>query len=320
MPLPPSVPYTLNKLWTAFYKFCIGLFVAVLLMFPALIIGGLVGQASSGCFSCGVMVATTFWIMGVCAYPSVWRRNTLSFLRRLTIWLTATMAGVITSIGLKAIMAALLRQVVSGELPTVSLSAGHAQIAAWLGVTIYLSAPMMVAWIGSRLLVRLASGRTQAVSPSADTRQSLQPLERPMTVHGDSFQNEGRTQTDGASVGSGRVRATAGQRKSFALKIVAKAVASVGLFFVALILIVLVGFLSVPRGISDSTAWAILIAVYVPGLFYLWGSAPLWARVRDGVRLWLARDGRLVPFYVAAILVSIAALRYILSGWFAEPK
>ena len=37
------------------------------------------------------------------------------------------------------------------------------------------------------------------------------------------------------------------------------------------------------------------------------------ARARDRFRRWLSWDWRLVPFYVAAILVSIAALRYILS-------
>jgi hypothetical protein len=191
----------LNKLWTAF-------FVAVVLFVPAVVVGTLVNMANPGCFSCGAEVASAFWMMGIGAHPSVWATNNLSSRRRLTIWLTAMTVGVITYIGLALIEGKLLSLILSGDTPSVFWPSliRHAQGVFWLGIAIS-GVPVMVASVVSGVLVRRSPRRGQVASPSAATRQSTQDLKTQMTVTG-KVQNESQIQTDGASVGSLRVRET----------------------------------------------------------------------------------------------------------------
>lgn len=116
--------------------------------------------------------------------------------------------------------------------------------------------------------------------------------------------------------------------RNVVLRILFKTIASLAWLFVMFLLIDyfdnLIDYFDNQGVAGDVTAWIILVIACGP-LAYLWGPARLraplrdWARSRaprwDRVATWLSREWRLLPFYIAAVLVSLAALRYI----FSEP-
>ena len=279
----------LKKVWTAF-------FFAVMLFPVAAVVAGLANIANPRCVTCGGRIGSTFWLIGVTAHHPLLQVNNLSFLRQSTIWFIAVAAGFVTYVGLRVLAAGL---VASGNVR--GLQPGSAAILIGVLVVAANLIGVLVAFAGSSLLVRYRPDEDKPRHRRVATGQSTQQLERKITVSREGVQNESQTQRDRAPVGSLRVRATALERISIALKIVGKAVVSV----------VLLSYLADAIWFSARNSWAILIAA--PALFYLWASVPRRARVRDRFRHWLSRDWRLVPFYAAAILVSIAALRYILS-------
>ena len=276
------MPIALSRLWTAF-------FVAVLLVPVAGVVSGLIGTQTG----------LTFWIMGIAAHQPVLSVTNLSSRRRLAIWLTAMTVGGITA-GLGAVAISLVMQTTAYYAQTAS---GQVTNVFWFVVAIRLAirwAPVMVAWVVSGILVRRSSRRGQVASSSAATRRGTQDLHTQMAVTGESVQNDSEAQTDVASNGGLRI----------AFRVFAKTVVSIGLLF---LLLLANDFLSDQAHlVGVATGWAILILCYAPTLVYVWGPASLGTSVTNEIRRWLRREWRLVPFYAAAILVSIAALRYIL--------
>jgi len=267
-----------EKLWT-------GLFLAILHFPVAAVISGLVG-AQSGLI---------FWVMGIAAHQPVLLATTLSFRRRLAIWLTAmTVAGVTAGLGEVAI------SLITPTTAANALSAsGRVTNAFWFVVTVRLVirwAPVIVAGVVSGMLARRSSRGREGAPASLVSR--IQYLEAQTAFTGGA---ESGIRAGGVSVGFPWT----------AFRIFAKTVVSVGVLF---FLLLANDYLSdQAHVIGVATGWAFVILIYGPTLICVWGPARLRTPVLDWIRSWLPRDWRLVPFYAAAILVSIAALRYIFS-------
>ena len=141
----------LNKLWTALFVAC--------LHFPfAVVASGFIGPRNG----------LTFWIMAMTAHWPVRSVTNLSLGRRLTIWTMSMTAGGIAA-GLGVILIALLMQSTAEQ--TLSAS-GRVTNLFWFVVAIRQAinwAPVLVAWVVSRKLVRRFAMRKQALSPPAAT-------------------------------------------------------------------------------------------------------------------------------------------------------
>ena len=144
----------LKKLWT-------GLFLAVLHFPVAVAVSGLVGAQT------GLM----FWVMGIAAHQPMLSALSLSFRRRLAIWLTAMTVGGITA-GLGAIALSLVMQTAADYALSAS---GRVTNAFWFVVIIRLVirwAPVIVAWVVSGMLVSRSSRRREGASPSPTTKSA----------------------------------------------------------------------------------------------------------------------------------------------------
>lgn len=268
----------LKKLWTAF-------FVAVLLCVAALVVATLVKIGNPSCVSCGATVGVTLWMIGLGAHQPVLWANGLSFRRRLTISTASFAIGIVTYFGVETLAAAMF-------------ASGNVSGALQLGFAANVIGALMAPVAGCLLVYRSSRARRGA-SRAAAAPQSTERVGR----HGIQMN---RAPAENSHGGATAFRA----RPNVALSIVVKAAASVALLFA---IAFIPDLLYDAHMIREGTAWAILALAYVPAVFYVWAPSSLRARARGGIGRWFSRNGRLVPFYVAAILVSLAALRYIFS-------
>ena len=87
----------LRKLWRTF-------FVAIVLFPLSLLVGVLGAAANPDCFTCGSRIAMTFWFIGILAHqPIAWSNNSLSFSRRLGVWVTATIVAFVCYASIEAL-------------------------------------------------------------------------------------------------------------------------------------------------------------------------------------------------------------------------
>lgn len=161
---------SLKRLWTL-------LFVALVQLPIAAVVSGLVG-AQNG---------LPFWFMGIAAHLQVRSATDLSLRSRLTIWLAAVTVGGITggfisfAIGLLTLALPTLAVSLSMQALFTLFTADSAlSTPNWTGVFIAAAlaafnfAPVMVAWVVSRALVRLSSTRSQV---------ALLPAQNEATTH-----------------------------------------------------------------------------------------------------------------------------------------
>jgi hypothetical protein len=97
-------------------------------------------------------------------------------------------------------------------------------------------------------------------------------------------------------------------RRLTAVQLAGKSALSLAVLLALLVILSLLSDGSYPL-IEPGVAWALVALTYVPFVAYLWMPTER----RESAHDWFSREWRLVPFYVAAALVSLAALRYIFS-------